>query len=64
MIFRAIDDVAAGRDPPLTGGADTISGPSAIDAVGPVVGRDKYWQSLEAERRTPRPGSPSQRKLA
>ena len=38
MIFRAIDDVAEGRDPPLTRDADKISGPTTIDAVGPVVG--------------------------
>jgi hypothetical protein len=55
MIFRAIDDVAAGRDPPLTKDADKISGPCTIDAVGPVIGRDEYWQSLEAERRSGTP---------
>ena len=35
MFFRAIDDVAEGRDPQLTRGADKISGPTTIDAVGP-----------------------------
>jgi hypothetical protein len=55
MIFRAIDDVTEGRDPPLTKDADKISGPTTIDAVGPVVGRDEYWQSLEAERRRATP---------
>jgi hypothetical protein len=51
MIFHAIDDVAEGRDPPLTKDADKVSGPATIDAVGPVVGLDEYWQSLEAARR-------------
>jgi len=55
MIFRAIDDVTEGRHPPLTKDADKISGPTTIDAVGPVVGRDEYWQSLEAERRSATP---------
>ena len=55
MIFRAIDDVTEGRDPPLTKDANKISGPTTIDAVGPVVGRDEYWQSLEAERRRATP---------
>jgi phthalate 4,5-dioxygenase len=51
MIFRAIDDVAERRDPPLARGADEISGPATIDAVSPIVGLDKHWQALEAERR-------------
>jgi hypothetical protein len=55
MIFRAIDDVAEGRDPPLTKGADQIRGPATIDAVGPVAGLDEYWQSLEVERRRATP---------
>jgi hypothetical protein len=55
MIFRAIDDVTEGRDPPLTKDADKITGPTTIDAIGPVVGRDEYWQSLEAERRQATP---------
>ncbi len=38
MIFRAIDDVADGRDPPLTSGADAVCGPTTIDCVGPVDG--------------------------
>jgi hypothetical protein len=55
MIFRAIDDVAGGRDPPLTKDAHRISGPATIDAVGPIVGLDEYWRSLEAERRRATP---------
>jgi phthalate 4,5-dioxygenase len=55
MIFRAIDDVAEGRDPPLTSGADAVRGPATIDAVGPVEGLDEYWQALEAERRRTTP---------
>jgi hypothetical protein len=55
MILRAIDDVAEGRDPPLTRGADMVGGPATIDAVGPVEGLDRYWQALEAERRRATP---------
>src|SRR5579871_5834332 len=51
MIFRAIDDVAKGRAPPLTQGADRIDGPATIDAVGPVLGIEEYWQAQEAARR-------------
>jgi phthalate 4,5-dioxygenase oxygenase subunit len=55
MFFRAIDDVAEGRDPPLTRGADTVGGPTTIDCVGPVGGLDEYWQAAEAERRSATP---------
>jgi hypothetical protein len=51
MMFRAIDDVAAGRDPPGTIGADTLHGPATIDAVGPATGWERYWQDQEAKRR-------------
>ncbi len=51
MIFRAIDDVIAGGDPPGTSGADTLYGPATIDAVGPVTGWQRYWQDREAIRR-------------
>ena len=53
MIFRAIDDVAAGRDPPGTRGA--LYGPPTIDAVGPVDDWDRYWQDQEAARRRAAP---------
>jgi hypothetical protein len=55
LFFRAIDDVAEGRDPPLTRGADTVGGPTTIDCVGPVGGLDEYWQAAEAERRRATP---------
>jgi phenylpropionate dioxygenase-like ring-hydroxylating dioxygenase large terminal subunit len=55
MIFRAIDDVAAGRDPPGTIGADTLHGPATIDAVGPATGWEHYWQDQEAARRQSAP---------
>jgi hypothetical protein len=49
MIFRAIDDVAAGRDPPGTTGG--LNGPPTIDAVGPADDWERYWRDQEAERR-------------
>jgi hypothetical protein len=55
LFFRAIDDVAEGRDPPLTRGADAVRGPTTIDCVGPVGGLDEYWQAAEAERRSATP---------
>jgi phenylpropionate dioxygenase-like ring-hydroxylating dioxygenase large terminal subunit len=55
MLFRAIDDVAAGRAPPGTTGADTIHGPPTIDAVGPAHGWEHYWQAQEANRRRSAP---------
>jgi hypothetical protein len=55
MIFRAIDDVAEGRDPPLTRGADNVHGPATIDCVGPVEGLEDCWRRLEAERRQATP---------
>jgi hypothetical protein len=51
MIFRAIDDVAEGRDPPATIGAENLRGPKTIDAVGPAEGWEHYWQEQEAARR-------------
>ena len=55
MIFRAIDTVADGGDPPLTRDADHVRGPATIDCVGPVEGMDDYWRSVEAERRRATP---------
>jgi hypothetical protein len=55
MIFQAIDDVAAGRDPRGTIGADTQHGPATIDAVGPSTGWERYWQDQEAIRRQSAP---------
>jgi len=49
MIFRGIDDVAEGRDPPGTSG--DLSGPATIDAVGPADGWERYWKDQEAARR-------------
>ena len=53
--FRAIDDVAEGRDPPLTRGADAVRGPATIDAVGPAQDLERYWQAQEAARRRATP---------
>jgi hypothetical protein len=55
MILRAIDDVAAGGDPPGTVGADALHGPATIDAVGPMTGWQRYWQDQEAARRQSAP---------
>jgi nitrite reductase/ring-hydroxylating ferredoxin subunit len=55
LIFRAIDDVAEGRDPPLTCGAEAVRGPATIDAVVPIEGVEEYWQTLEASRRRATP---------
>ena len=55
LIFRAIDDVAAGREPLLTRGADMVRGPATIDAVVPVEGWQDYWPRLEEERRRATP---------
>jgi phthalate 4,5-dioxygenase len=49
MIFRAIDDVAEGRDPPGTTGVS--NGPATIDAVGPADDWERYWRDQEAARR-------------
>jgi len=57
MIFGAIDDVAAGRDPPGTAGAETLSGPETIDAVGPADAWERYWRDQEAARRRSAPWS-------
>jgi hypothetical protein len=53
--FRAIDDVAEGRDPPLTRGAATLHGPTTIDAVGPSHDLERYWQTQESARRRATP---------
>lgn len=53
LMFRAIDDVAAGLDPPGT--TATRSGPPTIDAVGPTDGWDRYWRDQEAARRRATP---------
>ena len=51
LIFRAIDDVAEGRNPLLTVDADTIEGPATLDAVVPAEGFEAHWHAIEAERR-------------
>ena len=57
MMFRAIDDVAAGRNPRGITAADTQHGPATIDAVGPAIGWERYWQAQEAARRQAAPWS-------
>ncbi len=51
LILRAIDDVAEGRDPPGTTGADVLTGPATIDAVGPAEDWERYWREQEIARR-------------
>ncbi len=56
MIFRAIDDVAEGRDPPLTRGADAVQ--RARDDRRGRTGRSDWTSTgrrLEAERRRATP---------
>jgi hypothetical protein len=55
MIFRAIDAVAEGRDPPGTTGAETLRGPATIDAVGPADDWERYWKDQDAARRRAAP---------
>jgi hypothetical protein len=55
LIFRAIDEVAAGGDPPLTRDAPRVRGPATIDAVVPKQGTGQHWRALEAERRRATP---------
>jgi hypothetical protein len=55
LFFRAIDEVAAGRDPPLTRGADAVHGPATIDAVGPADDLERYWRQQEIARRRATP---------
>ena len=55
MIFRAIEDVAEGRDPPLTTAASNSLGPGTIDAIGPVEGWEAYWHEQDAARRRATP---------
>ncbi len=55
LFFRAIDDVAAGRDPPLTRDADAVHGPATIDAVGPADDLERYWREQEIARRRATP---------
>jgi nitrite reductase/ring-hydroxylating ferredoxin subunit len=51
LLFRAIDDVAAGRAPPLTEGAAGERGPGTIDVIGPVADWQGYWRERDATRR-------------
>jgi hypothetical protein len=51
LLFRAIDDVAAGRPPLLTADAGTLTGPPSIDAIGPVEGWEAFWQAQDQARR-------------
>jgi phthalate 4,5-dioxygenase len=51
MLFRAIDEVAAGRAPPGTEAAETMHGPETIDAVGPAIGWERYWHDQARARR-------------
>jgi phenylpropionate dioxygenase-like ring-hydroxylating dioxygenase large terminal subunit len=55
LYFRAIADVAEGRDPPLTRNGAAVQGPATIDAVGPSNDLDRYWCTEEAARRRTTP---------
>jgi nitrite reductase/ring-hydroxylating ferredoxin subunit len=55
LMFRAMDDVAEGRDPPGTTGADTSRGPATIDAVAPANDWENYCRDQESARRRAAP---------
>ena len=58
MLFRAIDEVAEGRDPPLilsAADAARLRGPGSIDAIGPADGWERFWQERDAARRDATP---------
>ena len=55
LFFRAINDVAEGRDPPLTRDAGAVRGPATIDAIGPRNDLEHDWQAQEAARRRAAP---------
>jgi nitrite reductase/ring-hydroxylating ferredoxin subunit len=57
LLFRAIDEVAAGRDPILTQGVTGLRGPASIDAIGPVEGWEDYWATKDRARRQATPWS-------
>ena len=51
LLVRAIRDVAEGRPPLLTAGAESVHGPASIDAIGPVEGWEAHWRQQDAQRR-------------
>ncbi len=55
LLFRAIDDVASGRHPPATTGAENLRGPETIDVVAPAGDAERYWREQEATRRRAAP---------
>jgi phenylpropionate dioxygenase-like ring-hydroxylating dioxygenase large terminal subunit len=55
LLFRAIDDVTAGRAPLLTRDVGDLRGPGSIDAIGPVQGWEAYWRAEDARRRRETP---------
>ena len=51
LIFRGIDDTAAGRGPLGSHGAAGLSGPDTIDAVGPAADCETHWREEAQKRR-------------
>jgi nitrite reductase/ring-hydroxylating ferredoxin subunit len=51
MLFRAIDEVAAGHAPPGIEAAETMHGPETIDAVAPADDWERYWREQARARR-------------
>jgi phthalate 4,5-dioxygenase len=49
MLMAAIDDVCAGKDAPKLGAA--LTGPVAVDTIGPVEGWQDCWIACDTERR-------------
>ena len=51
LLLDSIRKVEAGQVPPGLEKADALTGPPAIDGVGPTSKMDEYWKECDAERR-------------
>jgi hypothetical protein len=55
LLRRAIDAVEKGEPPPMVfdaGTADKITGPPAIDGIGPTEDWQNYWQNADSRKRS------------
>jgi hypothetical protein len=54
ILRGAIEDVRAGRKPPMVldgAAAARLTGPAAIDGIGPSADWQAYWRATDARRR-------------
>jgi len=54
MLRGAIEAAGSGRRPPMVldaAAAAAMTGPAAIDGIGPSEGWQSYWQKTDANRR-------------